>query len=60
MRISAAPSSNTSCYHLCDGWTDLACFGRTGGDQGRDIIGTRPFEDEPDERTVIQASIAAA
>jgi hypothetical protein len=41
-------------YHLCDGWTDLAWFGQTGSDQGRDIIGTRPFDDQPDERTVIQ------
>lgn len=32
-------------YHLCDGWTDLAWFGQTGSDQGRDIIGTRPFDD---------------
>ncbi|MGY3396344.1 hypothetical protein ACVWW6_008935 [Bradyrhizobium sp. USDA 3311] len=28
--------------------------GLTGSDQGRDIIGTRPFDDQPDERTVIQ------
>jgi len=41
-------------YHLCDGWTDLAWFGQTGSDQGRDIVGTRPFDDQPDERTVIQ------
>ncbi|UGX99542.1 hypothetical protein G6321_00054860 (plasmid) [Bradyrhizobium barranii subsp. barranii] len=41
-------------YRLCDGWTDLAWSGQTGSDQGRDIIGTRPFDDQPDERTVIQ------
>ncbi|WOH57840.1 hypothetical protein [Bradyrhizobium sp. BWC-3-1] len=41
-------------YHLCDGWTDLAWFGQTGSDQGRDIIGARPFDDQPGERTVIQ------
>ncbi|MDL2406818.1 restriction endonuclease [Rhizobium calliandrae] len=41
-------------YHLCDGWTDLAWVGQTGSDQGRDIVGTRPFDDQPDERTVIQ------
>lgn len=41
-------------FHLCDGWADLAWFGQTGSDQGRDIIGTRPFDDQPDERTVIQ------
>jgi len=40
--------------HLCDGWTDLIWFGQTGSDQGCDIIGTHPFDDQPDERTVIQ------
>jgi hypothetical protein len=30
-------------YHLCEGWTDLAWFGQTGSDQGRDIIGLRPL-----------------
>jgi hypothetical protein len=41
-------------YHLCEGWTDLAWYGQTGSDQGRDIVGTRPFDDRPGERTVIQ------
>jgi hypothetical protein len=41
-------------YHLCEGWSDLAWYGQTGSDQGRDIVGTRPFDDRPDERTVIQ------
>ncbi|MER8703805.1 hypothetical protein [Mesorhizobium sp. M1273] len=55
MRISAALSSNlVFACDLCDGWIDLAWFGQTGSDQGRDIIGTRPFDDQPDERTVIQ------
>ncbi len=41
-------------YHLCDGWSDLAWFGQTGSDQGRDIVGLRPFDDRPAERTVVQ------
>lgn len=41
-------------YHLRDGWTDLAWYGQTGSDQGRDIIGTQPFDDRPHQRTVIQ------
>lgn len=41
-------------YHLCEGWTDLAWFGQTGSDQGRDIIGLHPFDDRLAERTVIQ------
>lgn len=40
-------------YQLCDGWTDLAWFGPTGSDQGRNIIGTRPVDNQPDERTII-------
>ncbi|TKV70897.1 hypothetical protein FDV58_40955 [Bradyrhizobium elkanii] len=39
---------------LYDSWTHLASFGHVGSDQGRDIIGTRPFDDQPDGRTVIQ------
>lgn len=41
-------------YHLCDRWTDLAWFGQTGSDQGRDVIGLHPFDDRPAERTIIQ------
>ena len=41
-------------YHLCEGWVDLAWFGQTGSDQGRDIIGLRPSDGRPAERTVIQ------
>ena len=40
--------------HLCEGWTDLAWFGQTGSDQGRDIIGLHPFDDRPAGHTVIQ------
>lgn len=41
-------------YHLSEGWSDLVWYGQTGSDQGRDIVGTRPYDDRPDERTVIQ------
>src|SRR5882757_9173229 len=41
-------------YHLRDGWTDLAWYGQTGSDQGRDIIGTEIFDDRPHQKTVIQ------
>jgi len=41
-------------YHLCDGWSDLAWYGQTGSDQGRDIIGTHRIDDSVDQRTVIQ------
>jgi hypothetical protein len=40
-------------YHLRAGWSDLAWYGQTGSDLGRDIIGTEPF-DGPARRTVIQ------
>ncbi len=41
-------------YHLRDGWSDLAWYGQTGSDQGRDIIGLQLFDDRPHRRTVIQ------
>uniref|UniRef100_E6VP07 Restriction endonuclease type IV Mrr domain-containing protein n=1 Tax=Rhodopseudomonas palustris (strain DX-1) TaxID=652103 RepID=E6VP07_RHOPX len=41
-------------YHLCDGWTDLAWYGQTGSDHGRDIIGTEIHDNRPNQRTVIQ------
>lgn len=41
-------------YLLWAGWRDVAWYGQTGSDQGRDIIGTEPFDDEPDRRTVVQ------
>jgi len=41
-------------YHVRAGWSELAWYGQTGSDQGRDIIGTEPFEAAPARRTVIQ------
>ncbi|HVC60309.1 MAG TPA: hypothetical protein VND19_08135 [Acetobacteraceae bacterium] len=41
-------------YHLHDGWSELAWYGQTGSDQGRDIIGMQPFDDRPSRRTVIR------
>lgn len=41
-------------YHVRVGWSDLAWYGQTGSDQGRDIIGVEPFDAVPPRRTVIQ------
>ena len=41
-------------YHLRAGWRDLAWYGQTGSDLGRDIIGVELFDDRPCRRTVIQ------
>jgi hypothetical protein len=41
-------------YHIRAGWRDVAWYGQTGSDQGRDIIGTELFDDLPPRRTVIQ------
>lgn len=41
-------------YHVRAGWSDLAWYGQTGSDQGRDIIGAEPFDAAPPRRTVIQ------
>jgi hypothetical protein len=41
-------------YHLRAGWRDLAWYGQTGSDLGRDIVGFEPFDNGPDQRTVIQ------
>lgn len=41
-------------YHVRAGWSDLAWYGQTGSDQGRDIIGVEPFDAAPPRRTVIQ------
>lgn len=41
-------------YHLRAGWADLAWYGQTGSDQGRDIIGTEPLDGVSPRRTVIQ------
>ncbi|MBB4097463.1 hypothetical protein [Sphingomonas kyeonggiensis] len=43
-------------YHLRAGWTDLAWYGKTGSDQGRDIIGNEILEDGSQRRTVIQCA----
>jgi len=41
-------------YLLWAGWRDVAWYGQTGSDLGRDIIGTELFDGEPDRRTVVQ------
>jgi hypothetical protein len=41
-------------YHVRAAWTDVAWYGQTGSDQGRDIIGTELRDGEPPRRTVIQ------
>ena len=41
-------------YHLRAGWRDLAWYGQTGSDLGRDIIGVEPFDDGRSPRTIIQ------
>lgn len=41
-------------YHLRAGWRDLAWYGQTGSDLGRDIIGVESFDDSLPRRTVIQ------
>ena len=41
-------------YHLWAGWTDLAWYGQTGSDLGRDIFGNEIFDDRGPRRTVIQ------
>lgn len=41
-------------YHLRAAWTDVAWYGQTGSDQGRDIIGTELFDGQPPRRTVVQ------
>jgi hypothetical protein len=43
-------------YHIRAGWTNLAWLGQTGGDKGRDIIGTEEFDDRPSMRTIIQCA----
>jgi hypothetical protein len=40
-------------YHVRAGWSDLAWYGQTGSDQGRDIIGVEPLIDGI-RRTIIQ------
>lgn len=41
-------------YHLLAGWTDLAWYGQTGSDLGRDIVGIEHFEDWQRRDMVIQ------
>lgn len=41
-------------YHVRAGWSDLAWYGQTGSDQGRDLIGMEPLDAAPPRRTVIQ------
>lgn len=41
-------------YHVRAGWRDVAWYGQTGSDLGRDIIGTELFEDGSLRRTVVQ------
>jgi hypothetical protein len=41
-------------YHLRAGWSDLAWYGQTGSDQGRDIVAFERFDEERGRKTVIQ------
>lgn len=41
-------------YHVRAGWTDLAWYGQTGSDGGRDIIGKEPLESGVHRPAVIQ------
>jgi hypothetical protein len=41
-------------YHVRAGWADLAWYGQTGSDQGRDIVGVEPLVDRGSRRTIIQ------
>ncbi|WP_186075947.1 restriction endonuclease [Burkholderia gladioli] len=43
-------------YHVRAGWHDLVWRGQSGGDQGRDISGTEPFDDRPARKTIIQCA----
>ncbi len=43
-------------YHVRAGWGDLVWRGQSGGDQGRDITGTEPFDDRPSRKTIIQCA----
>lgn len=43
-------------YHLRAGWLDLTWHGQSGGDQGRDITGIEPLDDQPARKTVIQCA----
>ncbi|WP_321857975.1 hypothetical protein [Paraburkholderia tropica] len=43
-------------YHVRAGWLDLIWRGQSGGDQGRDITGVEPFDDQPARKTIIQCA----
>lgn len=43
-------------YHVRAGWRDLVWRGQSGGDQGRDITGVEPFDDQPARKTIIQCA----
>lgn len=43
-------------YHVRAGWHDLIWRGQSGGDQGRDITGVEPFDDQPARKTIIQCA----
>lgn len=44
----------TFAYHVRAAWSDLAWYGQTGSDLGRDIIGFEPVIEGPRRRSVIQ------
>ncbi|MFC3322899.1 restriction endonuclease [Mesorhizobium cantuariense] len=41
-------------YHVRAGWTDVAWYGQTGSDNGRDIVGNEPLADGTFREAVIQ------
>lgn len=43
-------------YHVRVGWRGLVWHGQSGGDQGRDISGIEPFDDQPARKTIIQCA----
>lgn len=43
-------------YHVRAGWHDLIWRGQSGGDQGRDITGVEPLDDQPARKTIIQCA----
>ncbi|WP_333984880.1 hypothetical protein [Burkholderia orbicola] len=43
-------------YHVRVGWRDLIWHGQSGGDQGRDISGIEPFDDQPARKTIVQCA----
>lgn len=43
-------------YHVRVGWRGLVWHGQSGGDQGRDISGIEPFDDQPPRKTIIQCA----